>query len=134
MTGKTLLGARILIIRNSEVLLVRHTYTQDWFLPGGGVEKGESFLQAAQRELREECGVEAHDIRLFGLYRDPKLKAHHIAVYVAQKIDTIREFKPNLEIEESRFYPLNDLPDRLSPATRRRLSEYRSQNPTSDIW
>lgn len=48
------------ISRVGRVLLLRQS-RQDktyWLLPGGGVERGETLVQAATREVREECGAE----------------------------------------------------------------------------
>ena len=36
------LGVRVMLIRNEEVLLVRQTYMPGWFMPGGGVKRGET--------------------------------------------------------------------------------------------
>jgi len=59
LTRAVTLGVRI-IVRNNEghILLVEHTYIQGWHLPGGGVERGETLAQAAQKELLQETGVE----------------------------------------------------------------------------
>lgn len=51
---------RVVVINESgKVLLLRNVLTvkNQWTLPGGGVEKGESHQAAAQRELREETGI-----------------------------------------------------------------------------
>ena len=52
------LGVRGVAINSAgRVLLVKHTYLHGWWLPGGGVERGQTCEDALIRELREEAGV-----------------------------------------------------------------------------
>ena len=43
---------------DGRILVVRPTYTNDWMLPGGRVERGETPHAAAVREAREETGLD----------------------------------------------------------------------------
>src|SRR5919201_4719603 len=45
---------------NDRVLLIRQEKPgkEYWMLPGGGVQSGESLINALHRELAEECGIE----------------------------------------------------------------------------
>ncbi|MBB2202795.1 NUDIX hydrolase [Gluconacetobacter tumulisoli] len=50
------------VVRASHVLLIRRANPPDqglWGFPGGRVERGETIMQAAERELREETGFDS---------------------------------------------------------------------------
>lgn len=57
------------------LLLIRRRYPPfagQFVLPGGFVDYGETTEAAARRELTEETGLKAKDLRLIGVYSDPK--------------------------------------------------------------
>ena len=55
-----------------EVLLIRRSDNDNWAVPGGAIDLGESMVQAAVRETREETGVECEITGLAGIYTDPR--------------------------------------------------------------
>src|SRR5512141_3176872 len=114
------LGVRIMMIRNGEVLLVRHTYLPGWYLPGGAVDRGETLDAAAKREAREETGAELQNVRLVGAYTNFKeWKSDHNILFLTTDF-TLRG-KPDQEIAEMRFFPLNSLPPDMFSGHRKRL-------------
>jgi ADP-ribose pyrophosphatase YjhB (NUDIX family) len=128
------LGCRTLVIEDGRVLLVRMTYVPGWHLPGGGVGRGEAFAQAAARELYEECGIKAEKLSLVGLFfNQTDRRRDHVAVY---RVDAYSgALNPrSLEIEEARFFPLNELPSDLYPGHRRRLQELLGTRLPTEIW
>jgi 8-oxo-dGTP pyrophosphatase MutT (NUDIX family) len=53
------------------VLLERRSDCGWWGLPGGRIEPGESAIEAAVREVKEETGLTIRVIRLLGVYSEP---------------------------------------------------------------
>ncbi len=64
------LGASACVWKDGKVLLIQRARSSldQWSLPGGHVEFGETALAAAQRELLEESGVHADLAEFVGLY------------------------------------------------------------------
>ncbi|KVV38883.1 NUDIX hydrolase [Burkholderia territorii] len=71
--------ATIVCHRNNRVLLVARRPTSRWTLPGGVIRRGESALDAAHRELREETGLVGLELAYF-FYVDGSVKRHHVFV------------------------------------------------------
>jgi len=120
------LGVRVMLIQNGQVLLVRQTYLPGWFMPGGGVKRGETLDEAARREAREEIGAEMGALKLLGSYTYfGEQKSDHNALFLCT--DFTVNWKKDREIAEARFFPLDNLPQGLAEGHRRRLEEYRTR-------
>src|SRR6266545_2218105 len=61
------------------ILLIRRSDNNNWALPGGAIDLGESLTQAAVREVQEETGITCEITGLVGIYTDPK----HIILYTS---------------------------------------------------
>lgn len=123
------LDARIILLRDDRVLLIEHTYRAGWYLPGGGVDKGESLEECIVREAEEEAGATLHALELFGLYSNfSEAKSDHVAIFVSRGFD-LRPVGENNEIARAEWFPLDALPEGLSPGTARRLEELKAGGP-----
>jgi ADP-ribose pyrophosphatase YjhB (NUDIX family) len=131
------LGVRGLVLdADDRVLLVRHTYVPGFYLPGGGVESGETMLQALTRELLEEGGVHILGApALHGVYLNRRVSPRdHVALYVVREFHCKGPRAPDHEIAEAGFFPLDALPPGATPATRARIAEVLDGEPVSPYW
>ena len=140
ITRPRTIGVRaILLDRDGRIALVRHTYMDQWYLPGGGVKKGESIDAALFRELAEEVGVtDARIDRVLGVYHSRREgKDDHIVIFVVRAAegadDELRRADP-AEIEDVRWFPFDQVPADVSSATGRRLAEYRAGAVGVGLW
>lgn len=130
------LGARVAVIDGEgKFLLVRHTYQPGWILPGGGVERGESALAAARREVEEEAAIiptgpmAVHGV--FSNHRD--FPGDHLVVYVLREFER-RTFRPSIEIADARFFNHEELPANTTAGSQRRIAEIISGMEPSAEW
>jgi 8-oxo-dGTP diphosphatase len=63
-----------IIQKSSSILLVerkKDPYKNQFALPGGFVNEGETIEEAIEREVYEETSLEVHPIDILGVYSDP---------------------------------------------------------------
>ncbi len=78
------LGVKSLIFKGNKLLLVRLGYShKKWVFPGGKVDKRESLIEAAKRELFEESGVATETLQQFGsLYSESQYKKNTVYYFL----------------------------------------------------
>jgi len=118
------------------VFLVKHTYAQGWHLPGGGVEAGETLLQALARELAEEGNIEITGSPvLHGVYFHPIYSSRdHVAVYIIRDFRQTAPPQPNGEIAAHGFFPFDALPKETTAGTRARIAELADGKSAAERW
>ena len=79
-------GARVMLVKDNSVLLVYHSYLDNWHFPGGGMKRGETLLDAARREAYQEAGVVVTgELRWPGLYTGLSVgRADHTVVFACE--------------------------------------------------
>lgn len=106
------------------VLLIQRADDLTWGLPGGHVEAGETWSQAAVRECLEETGWLVRIVGIFGVYSNPKSQLHiypngHRAhfmsvVFEAELVEKVGE--PSNESETVDFFDIDELRGSKFPA------------------
>lgn len=128
LAAPTLRATSGVILRDpaGQVLLIRRAQEDTWGIPGGGVEPGESWVDAAVRECREETGWEAAIDGLLGVYSDPATQIHRYPagsvrqfVGVVFLASAVRRVAPaGEEATELRWVNAETLPEPLFPPDR----------------
>jgi ADP-ribose pyrophosphatase YjhB (NUDIX family) len=116
-----------------EILMIRRTDNDNWAVPGGAIDLGESVAQAAVRETREESGIECEITGIVGIYSDPK----HVILYtsngeVRQEFSIVLTARPmsgqptpSSESSEVRWVPASDVRDyTMDRSMRIRINDY----------
>lgn len=101
-------GAIVLDV-DDRVLLLKHRYRSGsgWGIPGGFMERSEQPVEALQRELREEVGLEISDVKIVHVRSFPHLKQVEM-IFICRAASTA-EPKSD-EVIEAEWFNIENLP------------------------
>ena len=128
-------GVRAIILNSQgEVLLQRRTDTGNWSLPAGGVEIGETALEALQREVFEETNLNVLHAEPMALYsgleqqfeypNGDQIQGFAVAFIIHQWNGSPRaDGEEGVEVS---FWPLKKLPESLEKRHRDTLQDFQN--------
>ncbi len=91
---------------NDNTLLIRRSKTDErrpleWDIPGGAVDEGENYLDAAVREVAEETGIEISRENIHIIWADSAMRPQGNVVWIVF-VTRIQKIEPKLSFEHDR--------------------------------
>lgn len=132
-------SANVIVVNDQgDILLIRRTDNENWAVPGGGMDLGESITDAAVRETREETGIECEITGLVGIYTSPRhvircasndeVRQEFSIVFTARP--TGGELRPSSESSEPHWIsPASAAGLQMHPSMRQRIQHYLDKRP-----
>ena len=136
-------SANVVVVNDEgQILLIRRTDNDNWAVPGGAMDLGESIADCAVRETREESGMDVEITAMTGIYTNPR----HLIEYtsngeVRQEFSVVFSATPvggeiatSSESSEVRWVSPDEL-DRFAmhPSMRTRIEHALEQRQTAYI-
>jgi ADP-ribose pyrophosphatase YjhB (NUDIX family) len=106
--------------------LVKNININHWSLPGGKIDKGETPEACLLRELKDELALSMVkiDYKLGEYLSNKEGKRDAVYIFVVKLLSP--DFQKQWELEEAQWFPLSHLPENISPAASRRISEFQN--------
>ena len=126
-------SSHVLIVdqKTKKILLTKRKDHALWVMPGGHVEKGESFISAANREVKEEVGIDLNNLTLKLILKSKDNKVQK-RVYISKIDCTCLNLILSDEVVDTRWFNLDKLPRRMSLYEKIRIRlAYHSQKVTT---
>ena len=111
------------VVREGRIAVVHRPKYDDWSLPKGHLDDGESWEDAALREVEEETGIRARLVRALDpvRYRTPKGRDKEVRYWVMEPVEG--DFAPNDEVDDMRWVTVAEALEQLSYPVDRELVE-----------
>lgn len=116
------MAVAVAIFDDDKILLTQREDFEVWCLPGGQIDTGESFPQAAVREAREETGLDVRLTHLVGIYTRLGWRDVTVAVFAAQVIGGALQPQVN-EVINIDWFRQNELPADLLSGYAERIAD-----------
>ena len=122
----------VVMDENGCILLEKRSDCGLWGLPGGKIEPGESIVEAALREVKEETGLTVKINRLLGVYSEPEDRivtfldngdVVHLVDILLEATVISGELSCGSESEEVRFFDPEDFPADIAPPAKAPLQD-----------
>jgi len=127
-------GTNVFVLRGNKLLLGKRKNVYgagSWGLPGGHLEYKEDMKQAAQRELKEETGLEAVSFEFVNLVNDTRQDEHYLQVGFLAK-DVASDAEPKLmepdRCEEWKWFGLDNLPENIFVGHIEQIKAFKENN------
>ena len=117
--GKVKYSDIILFNEEGKFLILQRSNEEDdklanmWGVPGGHVDAGEEFYDAAVRELWEESGITCKEIEEIGIYEDQNVEIHYFIGNVSSK-EIMTAIQAG-EAQDLKWIHIDDMPDYNMP-------------------
>ncbi|MET0836744.1 MAG: NUDIX hydrolase [Thermoleophilaceae bacterium] len=115
MSAEVRAAGGVVLDPEGRVALVHRPRYDDWTLPKGKLDRGESFEDAALREVEEETGLRCRLVRELpsSEYLDPKGRSK-VVRYWLMEVEHDPGFVLNDEVDELRWVPVEEAPALLT--------------------
>ncbi|MFO7612278.1 MAG: NUDIX domain-containing protein [Clostridia bacterium] len=116
----------------NRILLIKRTDNDTWGIPGGSMELGETFEEAAKREVREETGLTVRKLRMMKLFSGKEMRHVYpngdevynaVCIFISDGYEGIIN-ADGIESSNAAFFNMDSLPAEINPPDRIILREY----------